>query len=114
MPYVYYHVGSRRHVTGDASERRNGLFVKTVRRGLVFGARMTLQTDAVATCPQFEAVRIVAVRARYPLGKHLALAERTILVHLVPDLTIDMVEVPLDQRDKVGARQGSSRPPGFR
>ena len=107
------HVGSCRHVAGDAAGTRRTVFMVVVRRGCVLLPVMTLLADGVAVGHQLQRMRIVAVAAGDAGHEHLALAERRVVVDLVQTLAVGFEQARLQQARQVGLQQRLPRPPRF-
>ena len=73
VPRVDHHELAGGHVAGDAARRVLALMVRMTCLRIAW--RMALQADLVAFGTQTRTVRLVAVAARHPCGKHLALLE---------------------------------------
>ena len=94
-PLVDHHVRPRRHVALDALAPRpsrprddDGPAYRTS-PGC---ALVTLRAQAVARELQLQRMRIVAIGAAHVVRVHLALQERTVLVHLVENLPVGLVQ----------------------
>src|SRR5215469_8107638 len=76
--------------------------------------RMALQAEPIAGHAQLGAMWLVTVAACHASGKHLALLERTIIIHLVEHLTVDLIKPTRQQRHCVCVGEPMARNPIFR
>ena len=67
------HVGLRRHVATGTRRSRRADTMEMMRRAVVLRRQVALAADGVSGGAQFQAVRLVAVRARHPPLIHPAL-----------------------------------------
>ena len=75
--------------------------MEIVLRGIVFVRRMALKTNPVAFRSKLQAMRLVAIAAGHPSIEHPALDERTVLVYLIPNLSVWIVEIVVKERDSI-------------
>jgi hypothetical protein len=62
---------------------------------------MALKTNSVAVRSKLQAVRLVAIAAGHSGIEHPALDERTVLVYLIPNLSVWIVEIVVKERDSI-------------
>ena len=98
-PRIHDHVGLRRHMTFYTSRAGRPGLVEMVPRGIVFVRRMALKTNPVAFHSKLQTMRLVAIAAGHPSVEHPALDERTVLVYLIPNLSVWIVKIVVKERD---------------
>src|SRR5271165_636315 len=87
-PRIHHHVGSRRHVTFDASRSGRPGLVEMMLRGIVLPRRVALEANAVAWGAKLQTMRIVTVAAGHSCVEHSALDKRAVLVNLILNLSV--------------------------
>src|SRR6185503_2852485 len=84
-----------------------------IMRGAGVSLRVALQADLVAGEFQLGAMRIVAIAAGHANRIHLALLERTVIIHLVDHLPVGLVEALGERSDEMRIGERPPRHPAF-
>ena len=73
-----------------------------------------MQANTIAWSAELGGMGFMTIAAGDACRKHLALLERTVIVHLISHLAVGMIQATSKERDGVRVGQGLSRHPFFR